>query len=141
VRAAATTVVPPVRDRHGDRHVALVGDRHADFVEVHVIGSRRRASVKVDLGLPGAVRQDLDLSPANPAHPEPEHLADGFLRRPASSQALHLAADVAALVVGQDALTEAVREAPEHADDAIDVDEVDPDLVAAHRRRADLRAI
>ena len=77
------------------------------------IASARRAArvVQVDLRRAGAVRQDLDLAPPDAAHAEPEHLADRLLRRPAAGDALHAAAAVALLVLGQHAQPEAVREA------------------------------
>ena len=58
-------------------------------------------------------------------------IASFAAQRPAMP--LDPAADISALALGEDAMPEAVRKAPEHRDDAIDVDEVDPDLVAAHR--------
>ena len=68
-----------------------------------------------------------------PRTPRPSTLLIASLaaQRPAIRSAF--AAAVASLAIGQDALAEAIREAAEGRDDAVDVDQVDADLVAAHR--------
>jgi hypothetical protein len=88
-----------------------------------------------DLRLAGEVGQDLDLAPADAAHPEPEHLADRLLGRPASGDPLGSPTAVTLLGIGQHPQPEAIRKAGEDGDDAVDVDQVHPDLVAAHAWR------
>ena len=68
-----------------------------------------------------------------PANAQAKHLADRLLGGPAAGDPLGLRPAVASLAIGQDPLAEAIREAAKGRDDAVDVDQVDADLVAAHR--------
>src|SRR5687768_3449408 len=120
-----------MRDGDGNRHAPLVRDRDAHLFEVHGLGPTRGAAMEVDLRRTGPVRQDRDVAPSDAAHAEAEHLADGLLGRPATRDPLDPASAVALLVFGQDAKPKAVREAGQDGMDAVDVDEVDPDLMAA----------
>src|SRR3989304_3099712 len=80
----------------------------------------------------GPVGQDLDLAPSDAPDPEAEHLADCLLGRPPTGDAFDLAAAVAGLAIGQHARAEAIRKTTEQRDNAVDVDQIHPDLVAAH---------
>ena len=124
--------LPPFSDRDGDRHPALVRDRDGHLRELQGLRSGSSAITQQHLRLPGAVRQNLDLAPAHAAHAQAQHLADRLLGSPATRDALGPTVAVAILRLGQDAATESVGVAAQDSHDPIDVDEVDPHLVAAH---------
>ncbi len=82
----------------------------------------------------GAIGEDLDLAPADAAHAEPEYLADRLLRGPSPRDALDPPTAVPLLVLGEHAFAESIRKAREDGHHAIDIAQVDPDLMAAHDR-------
>ena len=89
-------------------------------------------------GWPGRQPLDLDLGPADPAHAQPQHLGHGLLRGPAPGEVLRPVADVAALALGQHPAREPVAEALDRVRDAVDLDDVDPELgrpLGDHARR------
>src|SRR6476646_7234689 len=116
----------PERDRH--RVVRLVADRHGDALHAELLGPVGGAAVESDGRLPGRQPLDLDVTPADPADAESEHLRDGLLGRPSAGHRLGPPADVASFRFGQDALGEALAEALQRRADAIDLDDVDPEF-------------
>ena len=107
-------------------------DRDGDLLQADAGRAGRGAVVEVDLRLPRRIREDLDISPPDPANAKPQDLAHRLLRRPATGDLLRPAAAVAILRGGQDPVPEPLRVAAEHRDDAVDVDQVNPNLVPAH---------
>ena len=113
----------------------LAGLTTPTYGQVEVLGAPRGPRVQLDLRCACVVRQDLDLPPAHAPDAEPEHLADRLLGGPSPGDALHPPPAVALFALGEDARAESVREALQYRDDPVDIDEVHPDLVSAHRCR------
>jgi len=92
--------------------------------------------VEPDRGLAGRQPFDLDVAPADAAHPEAEDLGHGLLGRPAAGHRLGSAADVALLGVGQDPPCEPCPEPLEGRADPVDLDDVDTELGRAGRSQS-----
>src|SRR5512144_764949 len=114
------------RDRH--RVVVLVADRDRDPIHPQLVGPARSAPVEAHGRLSRRQPLDLDVAPADPSHPEAEHLRDGLLRGPAPREGLGPVAHVSPFPRRQDAGREARAEAPERLGDPGDLDDVDPEL-------------
>src|SRR5258706_3067642 len=117
----------------GDRHrvIGLVADGQRDASHAELAGRLLGPTVEDHGRLAGREPLDLDLLPADAAHPEPQHLAHCFLGRPAAGERLRPIADVTLLARGQNAAGEAGAELGERVADPGHLDDVDPDLGGA----------
>jgi len=71
---------------------------------------------------------DLDLSPADAANAESEHLRDGLLRGPPAGEMQDVRAAVHLLPLGVHAIEKSPWMLLEHIPDPSSLDDVDPDL-------------
>ena len=116
----------PERDGHGV--VALVADRDGDAAHAQLLGAPGGSSMELHGRRAGRQPQDLDLGPADATDAQAEDLRHGLLGRPAAGEVLGPVADVALLVLGQDALRKAIAVLLERRGDALDLDDVDAQL-------------
>lgn len=104
-----------------------MGEADFEASQRDLLGARGTAAVEEDERLAAAVRQHLDVAPADPADARPECLHHSFLGGEAGGQLRHAPTAMADLVVRIDALEEAVTVPREHISDAVDLDDVDAD--------------
>src|SRR3954454_73578 len=132
--------IPPPRrpDPEGDRDgvVRFVADRDGHALHPELLGAVGSAAVEADRWLSGRQPLDLDVAPADASDSEAEDLRDGLLGRPPAGHRLGAAPDVAPFGFRQDAPGEAIAEALERCPDAIDLDDVDPELARPGRNVA-----
>ena len=126
----------PDAERHRDGELRLVADRHRDPAHAQLLGPLRRASVEDDIRLARRQALDLDVAPADAAHAQAQHLGDGLLGRPATREGLRALAHVALLAGREHPVREALPEALDGCRDALDLDDVDPELRRARRHDA-----
>ena len=122
----STGAPDPEGDR--DRVVGLVADRHRDPLHAELLRPGGRAAVEADRRLAGRQPLDLDVAPADAAHPQPQHLRHGFLRRPSTGEGLRSKTDIALFRRRQDPARELLAEALDGRPDPVDLDDVDAEL-------------
>src|SRR5437867_10082953 len=105
--------------RNGDGQRGLQTDRFA---------SRFSTTMKSDRRLTGSCSPDLDLSPADAANAEAEHLRDGFLRSPSPREMQDVRAAVHLLPLRIHAVEKSPRMLLEHVADPRGLDDVDADF-------------
>src|SRR5918993_1190764 len=76
----------PDAERHRDRELRLVADRHRHAAHAQLLGALRGATVEDDVRLARGQALDLDVPPAHAPDAQAEHLGHGLLGRPAAGE-------------------------------------------------------
>lgn len=120
-----------MRNSDRSRPRALVRDGNGTFRDAPIQGHLSRSSRQHDLWSPGGQGHDLDVDGIDVAHPRTDALHDGFLRRPAASQTLDVAASRQLFGAGPVRVDELLAADIDQGAHQIDVHEIqaDPDRI------------